>query len=384
MNWLPYVIAVLGIALLIILVRAVILARGLDRLHKMLISCRHVLDAQLVARAGAAQELAGSGLLDPASSMLLADAAHASLGRAGTIVADGLEKQEIFTSDGTLAAGIVDRDRARVETELTAVLRQLLASLPDDSPARRLPAFDDLLLSWYQAELARTFHDSRQTQVVRIRRDHLVRILRLAGFAPMPTTFDADLKGSTYSAPEPPANPAQAYAAEWPIGPSGYPERDAARVLLFDPAGRILMILGHDIDDLDHRWWFTPGGGRSPEEDPRAAAVRELFEETGIQLDPSALIGPIAQRSEQFHFAAATRVQHELFYTYTLDAPVDTLDTTRHSVIEQDVLDEFAWLTPQELTDMTQSGQNVYPSMLPDFASTIWREGWDGTTPTIR
>ena len=51
-------------------------ATRLDRLHARLEGARSALDAQLVRRASVSLQIAVSGRLDPASGLLLADAAH--------------------------------------------------------------------------------------------------------------------------------------------------------------------------------------------------------------------------------------------------------------------------------------------------------------------
>src|SRR5258707_3146827 len=51
-------------------------AGRLDRLHARLEAARAALDAALLRRSSVALELASSGLLDPATSVLLAGAAH--------------------------------------------------------------------------------------------------------------------------------------------------------------------------------------------------------------------------------------------------------------------------------------------------------------------
>jgi 8-oxo-dGTP pyrophosphatase MutT (NUDIX family) len=59
--------------------------------------------------------------------------------------------------------------------------------------------------------------------------------------------------------------------------------RHAARVLLLDDDGRILLFR---VDGPVHRpgtnLWITPGGGINDGEQPYDAAVRELWEETGL------------------------------------------------------------------------------------------------------
>jgi hypothetical protein len=55
-------------------------AARLDRLHAKVEGAMSALDAQLIRRAEAALELANSGVLDPASALLIADAATAGTG----------------------------------------------------------------------------------------------------------------------------------------------------------------------------------------------------------------------------------------------------------------------------------------------------------------
>ena len=57
--------------------------------------------------------------------------------------------------------------------------------------------------------------------------------------------------------------------------------------------GDSLLVLRRD-DIAGIPWpglWDLPGGAREPGEGPRACALRELFEETGLRLDPARLSG---------------------------------------------------------------------------------------------
>jgi ADP-ribose pyrophosphatase YjhB (NUDIX family) len=58
--------------------------------------------------------------------------------------------------------------------------------------------------------------------------------------------------------------------------------RQAARVLLLDPADRVLLVR-FDDRETDYAWWTTPGGGIRAGESPEAAARREVAEETGLR-----------------------------------------------------------------------------------------------------
>jgi 8-oxo-dGTP pyrophosphatase MutT (NUDIX family) len=58
--------------------------------------------------------------------------------------------------------------------------------------------------------------------------------------------------------------------------------RQAARVLVIDPAGRVLLLEGFDPAEPDSRYWITIGGGLDDGEEAAQAALRERWEEAGI------------------------------------------------------------------------------------------------------
>lgn len=145
-------------------------ASRLDRLHGRVEGARSALDAQLQRRASATSQLATSGLLDPASAVLLVTAAH-----------DAREAEP------------ADQDRR--EGDLTAALAAALAEL--DAPAIRAEAvgrdlLDELAAACRRVELARRFHNDAVRAARAVRRKRLVRAAHLAGRAPAPVTVDFD------------------------------------------------------------------------------------------------------------------------------------------------------------------------------------------------
>src|SRR5581483_2820535 len=58
--------------------------------------------------------------------------------------------------------------------------------------------------------------------------------------------------------------------------------RPTSRLLVIDPRDRILLLRVHEPRFEQPILWFTPGGGLDPGETFEQAAVRELWEETGI------------------------------------------------------------------------------------------------------
>ena len=55
--------------------------------------------------------------------------------------------------------------------------------------------------------------------------------------------------------------------------------------MIFDAQGRLLLLRRH-AEDLGGGRWATPGGKIEPDEKPLAAAVREIKEESGLDIDP--------------------------------------------------------------------------------------------------
>lgn len=148
--------------------------------------------------------------------------------------------------------------------------------------------------------------------------------------------------------------------------------REAARVLLFDAQGRLLLLQGHDPAQPGRQWWFTPGGGLEAGESHREAAARELAEETGFAIAAESLVGPVWERSAWFDFMDTPFVQHEEFFTAVLadDAASGSLAWTE---AEADTIDESRWFSPSELASVTIE---IFPTTLRELISTV--TPWDG------
>ncbi len=70
--------------------------------------------------------------------------------------------------------------------------------------------------------------------------------------------------------------------------------RRTARVLVFDDDGALLLMKQHWGRRVRPPRWLTVGGGIDPGEDAATAAVRELYEETGLRVE--SLGEPVAFR----------------------------------------------------------------------------------------
>ena len=145
-------------------------AGRLDRLHARVDGARAALDAALVRRSSVALERAACGLLDPATSLLLAGAAH-----------------------DARAAGEPDE---LAESDLTRALRAVL-SQPDfrscmDGQGSVDELLDELESAANQVFLARKFYNDAVAATQAARRRWLARVLGLAGGAPLPAFFEMD------------------------------------------------------------------------------------------------------------------------------------------------------------------------------------------------
>ncbi|MFI0486911.1 hypothetical protein [Actinomadura sp. 9N215] len=146
-------------------------ATRLDRLHVRVETARAALDAALVRRAAAALELAASRLLDPAASLVLATAAH----EARTADADNREFAESDLSRALRA--VVDQP-------------EFVGTLTAQGAGEAV--LDELSSSAAKVAYARRFYNDAVAQARIARRKPLIRILPLAGRAPLPDFFEID------------------------------------------------------------------------------------------------------------------------------------------------------------------------------------------------
>lgn len=311
----------LVVVLLTLLLAAWVLsiANRLDRLHVRTDAAWAALDAALARRAVVAR-----ALLDPALSAAASRAESAS-------------RSERELAENELSALLVTVDRSSLAPALAFELA--------DAEERVM--------------LARRVHNDAVRDTLLQRRRRVARWLRLAGTAPQPSYFEI-------------AEPAA------PTEPVMLKPRPSARVVLTDSAGRVLLFQGFDPARPQESFWFTVGGGVEEGEELRDAAVREAFEETGLELRPEQLVGPVWRRRAVFSFGGETFDAEEWFFYASVDG-LD-VDTSGFNDVEESSITGHRWWSAEELE---AAEDTVYPVQLAELLPALGPE-WDGETRAVR
>lgn len=125
--------------------------------------------------------------------------------------------------------------------------------------------------------------------------------------------------------------------------------RTTARVIPVNKQGQVLLLFGQDPARPDEPYWFSIGGAAEAEESLEQAAVRELFEETGIAIDINQLTAPFPRNSHSFTFDHVNYLSDSTFFA----ARLDDITVTFAGLGDGEVGNIFHadWWAPEDLTD---------------------------------
>ena len=188
--WLLVAIVFAVIALGVVAGFAITRARRLDRLHQRILASRDSLSRLLLRRASEADLLSRSAGLESSG---LADAARAYIQDGGDqLTTDGLDRRTAAQRQGDRVDGAPRLERASalsraIRETLTLEDRARIASDPE--AGARLEALD---ATCYRIELTRNVHNVDVAGVRALRSARMVKLLRLAGHAPIPEPIDFD------------------------------------------------------------------------------------------------------------------------------------------------------------------------------------------------
>ena len=253
------VVVVIVVLLLVAALRLWSTANRMDRLHVRTDAAWAALEGALARRIVATRAVAAAGGLEHDQADELRRLAD---------TADTADRQHRADAEN---------DLARALSTMPAVTTPELAGELADAAERVV--------------LARRFYNDAVRDTRALRAEWFTRMFGLAGRTALPDYFEI---------------------AESPGVPPPV-RRTAARVVLLDESNRILLLSGTD-PAVGSRWWITPGGGVEAGEDLPHAAVRELAEETGLQLRSEELVGPIWRRTARFVFTGIDYEQTEFYF----------------------------------------------------------------------
>ncbi|MGD0068651.1 MAG: hypothetical protein ABSB76_35125 [Streptosporangiaceae bacterium] len=169
-------------------------AGRIDRLHARVEMARAALDVTLLRRSSVASELATSGLLDPATSLLLGAAVHGT--RAGGYGGAASPSGRADLGGVIVPPEETRRPRDLAESDLTRALRAAFSQPDFRASLSGKEGADELLAeveaAAHQVFLARKFYNDMVAVTRDARRRPLVRVLHLSGNARAPEFFEMD------------------------------------------------------------------------------------------------------------------------------------------------------------------------------------------------
>ncbi|MBK5417486.1 NUDIX hydrolase [Pseudomonas sp. TH31] len=137
-------------------------------------------------------------------------------------------------------------------------------------------------------------------------------------------------------------------------------QRNAARLLVINPSSQVLLFrFQHLGDALNGRdYWATPGGGVEEGESFEAAAIRELLEETGLQVNNVGTC--VAERNFTMMLPSGETVLSVEHY-FVVRADGEQLSRDGWTADEALVMTEHKWWSVAELKETSET---VWPERL--------------------
>jgi 8-oxo-dGTP pyrophosphatase MutT (NUDIX family) len=149
--------------------------------------------------------------------------------------------------------------------------------------------------------------------------------------------------------------------AEAHSGGRAWIRRPSGRVILINQLDQVLLF-GAGASQIiagDQRVWVLPGGGSEEGEDPAVTAARELYEETGLKVEPKQLQGPVGVSGGPWTFRGINYLSEDSFYFLRIAAW--EVSTVGFSALEQELFEEHRWWS---LAELASTSETVFPREL--------------------
>ena len=128
--------------------------------------------------------------------------------------------------------------------------------------------------------------------------------------------------------------------------------RQAARLLVVDPDGRVLLF---QYEDAGRRWWAAPGGGLEGDETFEEAAAREAAEELAVA-HPS--LTPLWAQTVEFTFRGESIRQAERYFLMRLSGTDANLGESVQEAHRREGIVASRWWSVEEVE---RTAEQIFP-----------------------
>ena len=127
--------------------------------------------------------------------------------------------------------------------------------------------------------------------------------------------------------------------------------------MLVDPAGRVLLIrCAVKRAAGEFVFWLTPGGEIEAGETPAEAAVRELREELGLDVE---VVGPVYTEATQFEHQGEMRDNLDFVFTARCAAEAPVLRGVTAEEIA--IMKEIRWWAADDIQSAISREERIFP-----------------------